>query len=80
MVIDEAHGQRAWRTNKEHCRWIPEEDENALMDGVRAAAGVSDRGEKVSVSLTASAGTDDESCAGGWGTMIDIGGAMPIIG
>ena len=50
------------------------------MDIVRAATGVSDSGEKVSVSLTASAGTDDESCAGGWGTMIDIGGAMSIIG
>ena len=49
------------------------------MDVVRAAAGVSDSGEKVSVSLTASAGTDDESCAGGWVTMIDIGGAMSII-
>ena len=46
---------------------------------VRAAAGVSDSGEEVSVSLAASAGTDDESCAGGWGTMIDIGGAMSII-
>ena len=41
------------------------------MDIVRAAAGVSDSGEEVSVSLAASAGTDDESCAGGWGTMID---------
>ena len=42
------------------------------MDVVRVAAGVSDTGEKVSVSLTASAGTDNESCAGGWGTMVDI--------
>ena len=50
------------------------------MDIVRVAAGVSDSVEKVSVSLTASAGMDDESCAGGWGTMmIDIGGAMSII-
>ena len=49
------------------------------MDIVRAADGVSDSGEKVSVSLTASAGTDDKSCAGGWGIMVDIGGAMSII-
>ena len=49
------------------------------MDVVRAAAGVSDSGEKVSVSLEASAGTDDESCVGGWGTMIDIGGATSSI-
>ena len=39
---------------------------------MRAAAGVSDSGDKVSVSLEASAGTDDESCVGGWGPMIDI--------
>ena len=50
------------------------------MAVVRAAAGVSDSGYKVSVSLAASAGTDDESCAGGWGTMVDIGGVMSIIG
>ena len=49
------------------------------MDVMRAAAGASDNGEKVSVSLTASSGTDDESCASGWGTMIDIVGAMSII-
>ena len=49
------------------------------MDIARAAVGVSDSGEKVLVLLIASAGTDDESCAGGWGTMIDIGGAMSII-
>ena len=70
--------QRA-RTDKEYWRWILEEDENASMDVVRAAASVSDSGEKMSVSLTASAGTDDASCAGGWGAMIDIGGAMSII-
>ena len=46
---------------------------------MRAAAGVSDSGDKVSVSLEASAGTDDESCVGGWGPMIDIGRAMSII-
>ena len=50
-----------------------------LMDVTRAADGISDSREKVSVSLTTSAGTNDESCAGGWGTMIDIGGAMSII-
>ena len=50
------------------------------MDVVRAATGISDSGEKVSVSLTVSTGMDDESCAGGWGTMIGIGGAMSIIG
>ena len=49
------------------------------MDVVMAAAGVSNSREKVLVSPTASAGTDDESCAGGWGTMIDIGGTMSII-
>ena len=50
------------------------------MDVVRVAADVSDSGErKVSVPLTASACTDDESCAGGWGTMIDTKGAMSII-
>ena len=49
------------------------------MDVMRAAACVSGSGEKVSVSLTASAGTDNESCAGEWGTMIDIRGAMSII-
>ena len=56
-----------------------EEDENSSMDIVRADAGISDIGRKVSVSLPASACTDDESCAGGWGSMIDIGGAMSII-
>ena len=49
------------------------------MDVMRAADGISDSGKKVSVLLTASAGTDDASCAGGWRTVIDIGGAMSII-
>ena len=49
------------------------------MDIVRAAAGVSESREKVSVSLTTSAGMDDESCAGGWGSMVDTRGAMSII-
>ena len=86
MVIDEAHGRRVRRTDEERGPTKSIADgyrrkmRTAAMDVVRAAAGVSDSGEKVSVSLTASAGTDDESCAGGWGTMIDIGGAMSIIG
>ena len=70
--------RRRARTDEEHCRWISEEDENS-MDVVRADPRVSDSGEKVSVSLTASAGMNDESCAGGWGAMIDIGGAMSVI-
>ena len=47
-IIDESHGRRAWRTNKELGRWtksmdkMTEEDENASMDIVRAAAGISD--------------------------------------
>ena len=49
------------------------------MDVVSASAGVSDSGEKVSVPLTASACTDDASCSGGCGTMIDIRGEMSII-
>ena len=49
-----------------------------IESGAGAAAGFSDSREKVTVSLTASAGTDDEFCAGGWGIMIDIGGAMSI--
>ena len=62
--MHEEHGQRA-------C---------ALMNVMRAPDGISDSREKVSVSLTASTGTNDESCDGGrWGIIIDIGGAMSII-
>ena len=50
------------------------------MDVVGAAAGVFHSGQKVSLSLSACERMDDESCAGGWGAMIDIGGAMSIIG
>ena len=53
--------------------------ENASIDIVRVAAGVSDSGQKVSLSLSAYKHTDNESCAGGWGSMIDIEGAMAII-
>ena len=86
MVIDEAHGRRVQRTDEERGPMKSIADgyrrkmRTAAMDVTRAAAGVSDSREKVSVSLTSSAGTNDESCAGGWGTMIDIGGAMSIIG
>ena len=71
IAIDEAHGGRVRRTGEERVPTKSIADEyrrkmrTASMDVVRAAAGVSDSGEKVSVSLTASAGTDDESCAGG---------------
>ena len=86
VVIDEAHGRRARRTDEEQGPTNSIDDgyrrkmRTVSMDIVRVAAGVSNSGENVSVSLTASAGTGDESCAGGWGTMIDIGGAMSIIG
>ena len=53
--------------------------ENASMDAVRAAAGVSYSVQKVSLSLSACKCMDNESCAGGWGSTIDIGGAMFII-
>ena len=71
--------ERGGPTKSEDQRWISEEDENASMDITRVADGVSDSGEKMAVPLTAFASTDDESCAGGWGAMIDIGGAVSII-
>ena len=73
MAIYEAHGQRAWRTDKERGPTKSIDDgyrrkiRTASMDVMRAAAGVSNSGEKASVSLTASAGTDNESCVGRWG-------------
>ena len=46
-----------------------EEDENASMDVMRAFASVSNSGQKVSLSLSSSKHMDDESCAGGWGSI-----------
>ena len=67
-------GQRAWMRRQRKVR-----TENVSMDIVRAVDGVSDSGQKVSLSLSACKRTDDESCAGGWVSMIDTGGAMSII-
>ena len=53
--------------------------ENASINVVRTAYGVSDSGQKVSLSLSACNRTDDESCAGEWGSMIDNGGEMSIM-
>eukprot|EP00592_Proboscia_alata_P018877 CAMPEP_0194420692 /NCGR_PEP_ID=MMETSP0176-20130528/19984_1 /TAXON_ID=216777 /ORGANISM="Proboscia alata, Strain PI-D3" /LENGTH=108 /DNA_ID=CAMNT_0039228455 /DNA_START=329 /DNA_END=655 /DNA_ORIENTATION=- len=91
MRTDEGQGRRVWssmkRTGKERGGPTKSIDDRyrqkmrtASMDAVRAAAGISGSGEKVSVSLIASIGMDNESCAGGMRTMIDIGGAMSIIG
>ena len=44
-----------------------EEDENESMHIIRAAAGISDSGQKVS--LSASNRLGDESCTGGWSLM-----------
>ena len=81
MRTDEGHGRRrrAWRTDEEHGQWMMEEDGNASMDIVRVVAGVFDSRDKAAVSLSASVYMDNESCAGGWESVIDIGGAMSII-
>ena len=76
MDVDEAHGKRALRIDKELGRWMKsmdgmtEEDENVSMGIVRVAAGVSGIGYEVSRSLPASNCTDVElSCADRWGSM-----------
>ena len=53
--------------------------ENTSMGIVRVAAGVSDSGQKVPLSLSACKCMADESYAGRWVSMIDIRQAISII-
>ena len=68
--MDKEHGRPTKSLKvKEYRLRTTEEDDNASMVIVRATDGVSDNGQKVSLSLTASNHTDNKSCAGGWGSM-----------
>ena len=88
MRTDKGRGQKVWsstkRTDEELGGPTNSEDQRRALTmdigGRRECTdGRHEGGCWQSVSLTSSVGTDDESCAGGWGAMIDIGGAMSII-